>query len=99
MAKRRSTAPARFVASLLLAGATVGFIGFSATRLTSSILLSEVTTFAEQPGMKIARLIDPTSMPWGNLDVGCSFAFYVVAWFIVLTMVWSTRSGVVRPHS
>lgn len=99
MAKRRSTAPARFVISLLLGAATVGFISFASARLVFSTLISEVTTYAQQPGMMIARWFNPTPPPWGLLYVGCSIAVYTVAWFIVLTMVWSTRSGVVRPHS
>jgi hypothetical protein len=98
MAKRRSTAPGRFVLSTLLAGATVGFIGFSANKLSSYILISEVATYAQEPGMKIARLFNPMPPPWGALDVACSVGFYTVAWFIVLTMVWSSRSGAVRPH-
>lgn len=98
MAKRRSPVPARFVISLLLGAATVGLIGVSATRLSSSILISEVATYAQQPGMMIARLFDPAPPPWGLLFVGCSIGVYTIAWFIVLTMVWSTRSGVIRPH-
>ncbi|HTV16572.1 MAG TPA: hypothetical protein VME68_17765 [Acidobacteriaceae bacterium] len=99
MAKRRSPVPARFVISLLLGAATVGFIGFSATRLSYSILISEVTTYAQQPGLMLARLFNPTPPPWGLLFVSCSIGIYTIAWFIVLTMVWSTRSNVVRPHS
>jgi hypothetical protein len=99
MAKRRSTAPARFLISLLLAGATVGFIAFSAARLAFSTLISEVTSYAQEPGMMVARLINPTPPPWGALYVGCSVAVYTVAWFIVLSMVWYTRSGVTRPHT
>jgi hypothetical protein len=98
MAKRRSAAPARFVVSLLLGAATVGFIGFAASRLAFSELISEVMTYAQEPGMTIARLFNPTPPPWGGLYVGCSVAFYTIAWFIVLSMVWHTRSGVVRPH-
>jgi len=58
-----------------------------------------VATYAQQPGLMIARLFNPMPPPWGILFVSCSIGVYTVAWFIVLTMVWSTRSGVVRPHS
>jgi hypothetical protein len=98
MSKRRSAAPARFVVSLLLAGATVGFITFSAARLSYNTLISEVTTYAQQPGLMVAQLISPTPLPGGALYVGCSVGVYTVAWFIVLTMVWHTRSGVNRAH-
>jgi hypothetical protein len=98
MAKRRSNAPERFVVSLLLGGATVGFIGFSAARLAYNTLISEVTTYAQQPGLVIARMINPTPPPWGALYVSCSIGVYTVAWFIILTMIWQTRSGVTRPH-
>lgn len=99
MAKRKSGAPARLVISLLLGGATVGFIGFASQRLGYNELISEVTTYAQEPGMMVARLINPTPPPWGALYIGCSIAVYTLAWFIILTMVWQTRSGVVRPHS
>jgi multisubunit Na+/H+ antiporter MnhB subunit len=98
MAKRKSKAPERLLLSLLLAGTTVGFIGFAATRLSYDILISEVATYAQQPGMMVARFINPTPPPWGALDVGCSLGVYTVAWFIILTMIWNTRSGAVRPH-
>jgi hypothetical protein len=84
--------------SLLLAGATVGFIAFSSARFAYDALISEVTTYAQEPGLMVARLINPTPPPWGALYVGCSIAVYTVAWFIVLTMVWFTRSGASRTH-
>jgi hypothetical protein len=98
MAKRRSQVPARFMMSVLLAGATVGLIAFSSTRLAYNALISEVATYAQQPGMMVARLINPTPPPWGALYIGCSVAVYTVGWFIVLTMVWHTRSGLNRAH-
>ncbi|HTW49288.1 MAG TPA: hypothetical protein VMD92_15150 [Acidobacteriaceae bacterium] len=99
MAKRRSGAPARFVVSMFLGAATVGFIGFSATRLASSEIISEVISYAQEPGMMLARLFNPMPPPWGVLYVSCSIAVYTVAWFIILSMIWQTRSGVVRPHT
>jgi Mn2+/Fe2+ NRAMP family transporter len=98
MPKRRSAAPARFVVSLLLAGATVGFIAFAAARLSYSTFISEVMTYAQQPGMMVARLINPTPPPGGVLYMGCSIGVYTVAWFIILSMVWHTRSGSSRTH-
>jgi hypothetical protein len=98
MPKRRSQAPARFVISMLLAGATVGFIAFSAQRLAYNTLISEVTTYAQEPGLMVARLFNPTPPPWGALYVGCSVAVYTIGWFIVLSMVWYTRSGSSRTH-
>jgi hypothetical protein len=98
MAKRRSGAPARLLVSLFLGAATVGFIGFAATRLAYNELLSEVATYAQEPGMMVARMFNPTPPPWGALDVGCSIGVYTLIWFIILTMVWQTRSAVVRPH-
>jgi hypothetical protein len=99
MAKRRSTAPARFLVSALLGAATVGFIAFCAGKLAWNLLISEVTTYAQEPGLVIARWINPTPPPWGALYVTCSIGFYTVAWFIVLSMIWHTRSGAVRPHT
>jgi multisubunit Na+/H+ antiporter MnhB subunit len=99
MAKRRSTAPIRFVVSLFLGAATVGFIAFSATKLSGNTLISEVTTYAQTPGLSLARLITPTPAPWGGLVVGCGIAVYTVLWFIILSMIWHTRSASVRPHS
>jgi multisubunit Na+/H+ antiporter MnhB subunit len=99
MARRASTAPARFLVSILLGAATVGLIAYSSLRLSWSTFLSEVTTYAQQPGLMIAHLINPTPPPWGALVVGCSVAVYTVAWFIVLSMLWHTRGGSVRPHT
>jgi hypothetical protein len=99
MAKRRSTAPARFLVSIFLGAATVGFIAFSAAKLAFNTLISEVTTYAQEPGLTVARLINPTPAPWGTLYVGCSIAVYTVAWFVILSLLWHTRSGAVRPHT
>jgi hypothetical protein len=99
MAKRKSGAPARLLVSVLLSAVTVAFIGFSATRLAYNELFSEVATYAQEPGMAVARMFNPTPPPWGILFVGCSMGVYALAWFIILTMVWQTRSGAIRPHT
>jgi hypothetical protein len=99
MAKRRSTAPARFVVSVFLSAATVGFLTFSTARLSYNMLISEVTTYAEEPGLWLARLFNPAPQVGGMLIAGCSFAFFVVFWFVVLSMIWHTRSGQSRPHT
>jgi hypothetical protein len=101
MPVKRSTLPTRIIGALLLAGATVGFFGVGVNQVSGSTMLQEVTEGASAPAMYVTRLIFPYGQHsglgaqyWNWVFWPVDVLFYTIVWFIVITMLWSTRRTV-----
>jgi hypothetical protein len=81
---------------LILGGVTVGAIKLASVNLAWSTMLSEVTNGMMTPGLTIERMFIAAPQPWDTPFILLTAAIYFVAWFIILAMIWSTRSGTSR---
>jgi hypothetical protein len=96
MPAMRSTVPARLILSLVLGGVTVGALKVASVNLAWSTMLNEVTNAMMTPGQAIERMFIATPQPWDTPFILLTAGVYFVVWFIILAMVWSTRSGTSR---
>jgi hypothetical protein len=96
MPATKSTIPVRLILSLIFSGITVGAIKLASVNLAWSTMLNEVTNAMMTPGQAIERAMIDAPVPWDTPFVLISVGIYFVAWFIILAMVWSTRSGTQR---
>jgi hypothetical protein len=96
MPATKSTVPTRLILSLIFGAITVGAIKLASVNLAWSTMLNEVTNAMIAPGQAIERMFIDAPVPWDTPFVLISIGIYFVAWFIILAMVWSTRSGTAR---
>ncbi|HSY02393.1 MAG TPA: hypothetical protein VK819_09555 [Acidobacteriaceae bacterium] len=96
MPATKSTVPARLILSLVLGGVTVAAIKLASVNLAWSTMLNEVTNWMMTPGETIERMFITAPQPWDTPFILVTAGVYFVVWFIILAMVWSTRSGTNR---
>jgi hypothetical protein len=103
MPKLRSTIPERVVGALLMAGATVTFFGFGVNKVTGSDMLQEITEASTTPALWITNLIFPEgphsglgAQYWNYVYWPADVLFYTFVWFVLITMLWSTRRTVYK---
>jgi hypothetical protein len=96
MPATKSTVPARLILSLILGGVTVGALKVASVNLAWSTMLNEVTNGMMTPGQVIERMFIAAPQLWDTPFILVTAGVYSVAWFIILAMVWSTRSGTSR---
>lgn len=101
VAKQRSTVPARIIFALVLAAATVVFFGFAIPMLPSTTMTQEVTAAVNTPALWVTRFVfpdgqhsGPGALYWSWVYWPAGVVIYSIFWFIILSMLWSTRRTV-----
>ncbi|MGC2620088.1 MAG: hypothetical protein WA414_13675 [Acidobacteriaceae bacterium] len=79
-----------------MGGVTVAALKIASVNLAWSTMLNEVTNGMMAPGQAIERAMFNAGTPWDTPFILISFLIYFVAWFIILSMIWSTRSSTQR---
>jgi hypothetical protein len=93
MPARKSNAPERLIVGLVLASMTMVVIGYLTKYVGSSMFLSDAATMLSTPALAMTRLTANNPVPWGPVFIAWGIGFYWVVWFIILTALWGTRSG------
>lgn len=100
---RRSTVPERIVGALILAIVTVVFFGFAIQKLPSSTMVQEVTEYVNEPALWVTTQVfpygqhsGPGEQDWDYVYWPANILIYFLFWYIIITMLWSTRRTVYR---
>lgn len=98
---KRSPVPGRILVSLILGSLTVIFFGLVVQKLPSYTIVQEVTEYSNIPALWLTRFIFPDGphsgaglQYWTPVYWTSGILIYTIAWFIVISMLWSTRRTV-----
>jgi hypothetical protein len=98
---QKSTVPERIVGALVLAIVTVVFFGFGVQKLPSSTMVQEVTEAVGKPALWVTQAVFPEGQHngpgveyWDWVYWSSGILIYTLFWYIIVTMLWSTRRTV-----